>query len=64
MIRTSILIGAAAFILLAFLAIGRKNKLKNSIKEAAHEGLLTQTAIRLLHHAKRAAVREMQAKLQ
>ena len=58
-VKVGLWIGSAALVLLGLYAIGRKRKAKVTIPEPAHEVEPSHSAIRLLHHARRAAEKEL-----
>lgn len=61
--KKTILIGSAALAILGLLATRRNKKVKNKGLKATAEGLLTNSALKMLHSAKRAAIKELRAKL-
>ncbi len=60
--KKTILLGTAALAIFGLLAMRRNKKVKNRVLTAAAEGLLTNSALKLLHSAKRAAIKEIQTK--
>ncbi len=60
--KKTILLGTAALAIFGLFAMRRNKKVKNRVLAAAAEGLLTNSALKLLHSAKRAAIKEIQTK--
>lgn len=60
--KKTILIGTTALAILGIFAMKRNKKVKNKVLTAAAEGLLTNSALKMLHSAKRAAIKELQVK--
>ncbi|HSN47499.1 MAG TPA: hypothetical protein VLR29_01945 [Flavobacterium sp.] len=59
--KKTVLVSYAALAILGLIAIRRKRKAKSKAMTGAEDGLLTHSASKLLHGAKRAAIKEFQA---
>lgn len=60
--KKTILIGSVALAILGLFTLRRNKKVKKKVFGAAAKGLLSNTALKMLHSAKRAAIKEIQAK--
>lgn len=57
--KKTILLGSAALAIFGLLAIRRSRKVKNKVITGGTDVLLTPSSLKLLHKAKRAAIKEL-----
>lgn len=60
--KKKILIGAVTLAILGLFTLSRNKTIKKKVFGAAAKGLLSNTALKMLHRAKRAAIKEIHVK--
>ena len=57
--KNIVLISSAALVIIGILVFARNKKDRNTITVAVNDLLQTNSALRLLHHAKKAAIKDL-----